>query len=70
MLSFCFQLIGEFDSQKLWQKIQADNVNLTDLGETVWVYGKAPQSTLSRVIKECSKVGLLSGTISRISKGE
>lgn len=70
MLSFCFQLIGEFDSQKLWQKIQTDNVNLTDLGETVWVYGKAPQPTLNRVIKECSKVGLLSGTISRISKGE
>lgn len=48
---------GPFDSKKLWSLISKYKVNLTDLGNTVLVYGDVNIHDAADVLAFCSMFG-------------
>lgn len=48
---------GPFDSKKLWSLISKYKVNLTDLGNTVLVYGDVDIHDAADVLAFCSMFG-------------
>lgn len=48
---------GPFDSKKLWSLISRYNVNLTDLGDKVLVYGDVNIHDAADVLAFCSLFG-------------
>ena len=48
---------GPFDSKKLWSLISRYKVNLTDLGNTVLVYGDVDIHDAADVLAFCSMFG-------------
>lgn len=48
---------GPFDSKKLWSLISKYKVNLTDLGETVLVYGDVTIEDSTVILDACAKFG-------------
>lgn len=55
---------GPFDSKKLWSLISKYNVNLTDLGDKVLVYGDLDIRDATDVLAFCSLFGdILESTV-------
>ncbi len=59
----CFTVKGGFDSQELWETIGDDGMNVTDMGDTVWIYGSTSLNSLVPLIRICSRYGELGGGI-------
>lgn len=57
MKSLYIVIQGPFDSKKLWSLISRYNVNLTDLGENVLVYGDVTFHDSVDIISFCSMFG-------------
>ena len=57
MAQLMVEIKGPFDSRKLWALIQRYDVNLTDLGETILVYGDISFENAVDVIAFCSMFG-------------
>lgn len=57
MKHLCATIKGPFDSKKLWSLISRYNVNLTDLGDTVLVYGDVNIHDAADVLAFCSLFG-------------
>ncbi len=57
MAQLMIEIKGPIDSRKLWSLIERYGVNLTDLGETVLVYGDVPFKDSVDIIAFCSMFG-------------
>lgn len=57
MKHLCATIKGPFDSKKLWSLISKYNVNLTDLGDKVLVYGDVNIHDAADVLAFCSLFG-------------
>ena len=60
-INFWFEVMGDFNSDKLWGDIKAANVNLLDLDGHVYVYGTVTSSVLVWVILTCGSYGNIKG---------
>ena len=61
MFSFALELEGCKDSKELWRLIEPLGVNLMDLDQYVYVYGKGEIDILTQTFYICSKHGTLRG---------
>lgn len=59
-IGFCFEVVGDFQSDTLWKEIKFANVNLLDI-ERVFVYGQATLSILMELIIICCNYGTITG---------
>jgi hypothetical protein len=57
MAQLMIEIKGGFDSRRLWSLIKRYKVNLTDLGDTVLVYGDISFHDAVDVIAFCSMFG-------------
>ena len=64
-LNYCFRVVGEVNTDLLWENIKGEGVNLTNTGKGIWVYGSSPMPILGRVLVECCKVGHLEGHLTK-----
>lgn len=60
-VKFHFEVIGDFDSKDLWEKIQSYGVNLFDAIGHVYVYGTTSEEALNMVLHMCKSFGFIKG---------
>ena len=51
------EISGKIDSRKLYELIQQDGINLTDMGDTVLVYGDCYALQASQIVYNCALYG-------------
>lgn len=61
MFDFSIEIEGQIDSKELWHLLEPLNVNLIDLGDSVFVFGQTSSTRLGRTICICSRYGKVKG---------
>ena len=56
-LDIFIEIKGKFNSRELWSGIERTGVNLTDLGESVLVYGNTELANIAPIITTCAAFG-------------
>jgi len=57
------EISGKIDSRKLYELIEQDGINLTDMGDTVLVYGDCYALQASQIVYNCALFGEVKATI-------
>lgn len=60
-ISFRFEIVGDFQSEDLWEELACMNINLVDTIDRVFVYGAATPSALVKIIIICGHYGVIKG---------
>lgn len=64
MFEFSLEVKGKLDSKELWSLLEPLDVNLIDLGDGVFVYGRLNPTRLAQAICICGKYGKVKGDFS------
>ena len=61
MIRFFIKMPCEFNSRRLWDKVEKYGINVTEI-DHIWIYGTVSISTLTKVLcaclEECQKLSL------------
>lgn len=61
-------IVGCDDSAKLWNEIAEFKVNLTDLGETAYIYGEVTMETATKIISLANDYGETEVTLTTVGE--
>lgn len=56
-LDIFIEIKGKFNSRELWSGIERTGVNLTDIGDSVLVYGNTELANIAPIITTCAALG-------------